>query len=73
MSTASEDIATKDPDGELRRDCGRCGRTATADGLGETLTWTREASAQGTVWICTECTRRNLDAIEGGLDDAYWV
>lgn len=74
MSTTSENIATRDDDGELRRHCGRCGRAATVDGTGETLTWTREAGTRGTIWICTTCTRRNLAAIEGGLDDAaYWV
>ncbi|GLZ81984.1 hypothetical protein Afil01_67910 [Actinorhabdospora filicis] len=69
MSTASEHIAIiEDPHLALGRHCGRCGRSAGEDAL----IWTMERNERGLVWTCPECTRRNLAAIEGGLDQAFW-
>lgn len=73
MSSTTENVATKDSDGELTRHCGRCGRSAMVDGGEALLTWTHEKTPRGPGWICPACTRRNLHAIEGGLDDvAFW-
>lgn len=70
VSSASEHIATiEDPLlAILERRCARCGRPVENDALA----WTMERGERGVVWICPECTRRNLAAIEGGLGPEFW-
>lgn len=56
--------------------CAACRRTADE----RPLTWTMsvEATAQApgesgrTVYYCEQCSRQNLRAIEGRLDQAWW-
>jgi len=44
--------------------CRHCGCTVDEPPLG----W----STEGDRWLCDTCTRRNLRAIEGKIDDAWW-
>ena len=51
--------------------------TARCDGCGATVperpaTWSLQVSARGRSWLCELCTRDNLRAIEGKLDEAWW-
>lgn len=36
------------------------------------LAWMSEATARGTTWICPDCARTHLRAIESKLDQEYW-
>jgi hypothetical protein len=35
-------------------------------------TWTCQRTGRGQMWLCEECTRRNVRSIEGKLDEAWW-
>jgi hypothetical protein len=35
-------------------------------------TWSMQVGARGVQWLCDRCTRDNIRAIEGKLDDAWW-
>ena len=35
-------------------------------------TWSMQMSRRGQQWLCDRCTRDNLRAIEGKLDEAWW-
>lgn len=52
--------------------CARCG--ATSDVL--PLTWTSSVSTRGgtkrTLYYCDTCSRENVRAIEGRLDEEWW-
>jgi hypothetical protein len=48
--------------------CAVCGATEPA----APPTWTLQVSARGSTWLCAPCTRQNLRAIEGKLDEAWW-
>ncbi len=62
--------------------CDRAGVTApgaavTCDGCGAgadepALTWSRETLPQGERWLCEQCTRQHVRAIEGRLDPGWW-
>ncbi len=36
------------------------------------LIWTRQVGRHGPEWLCDNCTRENLSAIEGKLDEIWW-
>lgn len=48
--------------------CSGCG--ARAEQIA--LTWTASSGPRGTTWLCERCTRENLRALEGRLDEAWW-
>ena len=53
------------------------GAAATCAGCGARVqerlpTWSLQVSERGTEWLCDTCTRQNLRAIEGRLDEAWW-
>ncbi len=48
--------------------CAGCGCSAD----GPDPTWSCSFDARGTTWLCQACTRQNLRAIEGRLDEAWW-
>lgn len=52
--------------------CSLCGRVAASDD--DRLTWTVEVVGAGRVtrWVCTDCTRENVRAIEAKLDPQWW-
>ncbi|SHF81223.1 hypothetical protein SAMN05443575_0961 [Jatrophihabitans endophyticus] len=58
------------------RHCSLCGRAADAEAEGDPpLGWSadRAEGAEGAVrWICPQCTRRYVRAIEAKLDQAWW-
>ena len=35
-------------------------------------TWSLQVGDRGVSWLCDGCTRQNLRAIEGRLDEAWW-
>jgi len=48
--------------------CSWCGRIADEP----PMTWTRQSTARGTEWMCEDCTRTNLRAVEAKLPDEWW-
>lgn len=36
------------------------------------MTWSRQVTVRGEQWLCERCTRANIRAIEGRLDEAWW-
>ena len=54
--------------GDPATTCARCG-TSVAQ---RPLTWSLQVGAAGEQWLCATCTRDNVRAIEGRLDDAWW-
>ncbi|MBA2769302.1 MAG: hypothetical protein H0U35_09275 [Sporichthyaceae bacterium] len=52
--------------------CARCGAT----GEGVPLTWSSSVEERGsrrrTVFYCDRCSRENVRAIEGRLDEEWW-
>jgi hypothetical protein len=53
-------------DGPVR--CSACGRQEDQP----PLTWSPQAGARGTTWLCEQCTRDNLRSIEARLDELWW-
>lgn len=49
--------------------CARCGRQVSSPAP---LTWSSSRDERGARWVCDTCTRENVRAIEGKLDDAWW-
>jgi hypothetical protein len=37
------------------------------------LTWSTSKEARGTVHYCDRCSRENVRAIEGRLDEEWWA
>ena len=48
--------------------CAACGRNADE----QPLTWTTSVEGGRAVLYCEQCSRENLRAIEGRLDQAWW-
>ena len=48
--------------------CAWCGRSAEAP----PLTWTLQTTDRGSEWLCEECTRVNLRAVEAKLPTEWW-
>lgn len=48
--------------------CARCGTVA----VELPLTWSSSAERRGTLYYCDRCSRENLRAIEGRLDEQWW-
>ena len=36
------------------------------------VTWTRQVDERGVRWLCEQCTRQHLRAIESRLSEAWW-
>ena len=54
------------------RTCARCGdQVATATG-GLPEGWSLAGDRRGVLFHCATCTRTNLRAIEGKLDEEWW-
>lgn len=55
--------------------CAVCGRAAEIDGS-HPLDWSAEIVQTGPVkqtrWVCPDCTRTNVRAIEAKLDQEWW-
>ncbi len=47
--------------------CARCGATGF-----DPLTWSSSADRPGRRWYCARCSRDNVRAIEGRLDQEWW-
>jgi hypothetical protein len=57
------------PDGSITVCCSLCART----GDGPPMTWMRQTDpGRGSVWVCAECSRIHLRAIEAKLDQSFW-
>lgn len=54
------------------RTCARCGTTAAAATGGLPDGWALATEARGVLFHCGTCTRANLRAIEGKLDEEWW-
>jgi hypothetical protein len=48
--------------------CVECGRTEHGPPMG----WSSSVDAAGQHWLCPECTRANVRAIESKLDRNWW-
>jgi hypothetical protein len=48
--------------------CSHCGVTVDE----RPATWSLDVTERGARWICERCTRENLRAIEGKLDQTWW-
>ena len=54
------------------RTCSRCGRTAVCGQDSIPLGWTVMTEGRRIQYVCVECSRANLRAIEGKLPEEYW-
>jgi len=56
----------------ITRTCSRCGtiERCAAEGLPEG--WSFQIGDRGVEYLCVDCARANLRAIEGGLPQEYW-
>jgi len=36
------------------------------------LTWSSSRGPRGTAWVCADCTRSHLRAMEAKLDEEHW-
>lgn len=60
-----------DPQAAARRApiaCAWCGAMAEQP----PVTWTMQTGERGVEWMCQECTRANLRALEGRLPTEWW-
>jgi hypothetical protein len=48
--------------------CRACGREEPT----APLTWSWSTVERGSPWLCDTCSRDNVRAIEGRLDEAWW-
>ncbi|WP_375490037.1 SGNH/GDSL hydrolase family protein [uncultured Jatrophihabitans sp.] len=61
--------------GGMRETCSVCGRQADPQVDGDPpLAWSAEpiGDAEGTRWVCAQCTREHVRAIEAKLDPHWW-
>ena len=61
--------ATAQPSSRI---CSRCGRTRPCAPGGVPVGWTVGFEAGRTEFICVDCSRANIRAIEGKLPEEYW-
>jgi len=54
------------------RICARCGGTDLSADEGLPPGWSLATSERGIEFVCLECTRTNIRAIEGKLPDEWW-
>ncbi len=54
------------------RTCARCGDTAPGAAGGLPDGWSLATDRRGVSFHCASCTRANLRAIEGKLDEEWW-
>jgi predicted RNA-binding Zn-ribbon protein involved in translation (DUF1610 family) len=52
--------------------CSRCGTTADAPEGGSPEGWSFAVEEGRVHWLCPECARRNIRAIEGKLPEEWW-
>jgi hypothetical protein len=56
--------------------CSLCGTAAAAEDAAVALTWMRDtvetAAGPRTRWVCPDCTRRHVRAIEAKLEQEWW-
>ena len=58
-------------DEELRA-CARCGTSASGPAGGMPAGWSLATDPRGLLFHCEGCTRTNVRAIEGKLDEEWW-
>jgi len=54
------------------RSCTRCGLRAVTTTGGLPEGWSLATERRGVLFLCAACTRTNLRAIEGKLDEGWW-
>ena len=54
------------------RACSRCGRTSPCPPGGVPIGWTMSVERKRVEYICVDCSRANIRAIEGRLTEEYW-
>ena len=52
--------------------CSRCGAPVEADDGVLPAGWSFVTDDRGTAWLCLECTRANVRAIEAKLPEEWW-
>ncbi|MDQ3384448.1 MAG: hypothetical protein M3503_00310 [Actinomycetota bacterium] len=57
--------------GDEVRSCAGCGEQATVPAGGLPADWSLASDRRGVVFHCGTCTRTNLRAIEGKLDEGW--
>ncbi|TMK21669.1 MAG: hypothetical protein E6G68_03115 [Actinobacteria bacterium] len=54
------------------RACSRCGRTSPCPPGGVPIGWTMSVERKRVEYICVDCSRANIRAIEGRRTEEYW-
>jgi DNA-directed RNA polymerase subunit RPC12/RpoP len=56
----------------VQRTCARCGRQAEAPEDGIPDGWSFGVEGKRITYLCPDCARANIRAIEGKLPEEYW-
>lgn len=60
------------PKAPTSRVCSLCGRSRPCAPGGTPPGWTMQMTGRGVEYLCVDCARANIRAIEGKLPEEYW-